>query len=377
MDMARMAICLFKAKGDVDKAAKFAKQHYGQLENVNLAFKGMQEVGLEDFVKGMNPITKAAVPAATTTDATYGGPLVAYNQISSDFIEFLRPQTIIGRFGQNGIPALRRIPFNSHIRGQTSGGSAGWVGQGAAKPVTRFDFNDTYLSWTKIASIAVITQELARFSDPAAETLMRQSLADAIIQRLDIDFVDPTNAGITNVKPKSITNGVTPITSSGGTAANIRTDIDALWTAPANANLPMDSAVYIMDARTARRLSLQQTTLGQPQFPGMTMRGGMLDGIPVIVSNNLPAVSGGSYVILVFASEIYLADDGQVTVDVSTEASIEMSDAPTGNSATPTAVALVSMFQTNSMALRAERFINWAKRRNNAVTILQGVNYSA
>lgn len=376
-EFAKMAICLLKAKGDVDKAAKFAKQHYGQLDRLNLAFKGMQEVGsVEEFANRMDPkVTKASVGAETTSDGTYGGPLVAYNQISTDFIEYLRPKTIIGQFGQNGVPALRRIPFNSHIRGQTTGGSAGWVGQGKAKPVTRFGFNDTYLGWTKLAAITVLTQELARFSDPAAEDLMRQSLSDVIVQRMDIDFIDPSNAGTSGVKPASITYGVTPTASSGAAAINVRTDLGALFAGPESANLDLGSAVIIMDMKTALRLSLQQTSLGGQQYPQMTMMGGKLDGIPVIVSNNLPAVTAGSYMILVFASEIYLADDGQVTVDMSTEASIEMSDAPTGASDTPTAVSVVSMFQTNSMALRAERYINWAKRRNSAVSIISGVAY--
>ena len=42
---------------------------------------------------------------------------------------------IIGKFGTNGIPALRRVPFNVRILGQTSGGDAYWVGEGAPKPV--------------------------------------------------------------------------------------------------------------------------------------------------------------------------------------------------------------------------------------------------
>lgn len=378
MNFARWAMCLGKAHGNVELAATLAKEHYGQLEEVNMAFKGMREMGAHQFFKSaQDMVTKAAVPAGTTTDATYGGPLVAYNQFAGDFIEFLRPMSIIGKFGNDGIPPLRRIPFNVHIRGQTSGGQGYWVGQGQAKPLTRADFNDTYLGFTKLANIAVLTEELMRFSDPAAETLVRQMLADAIVSRMDIDFIDPTNAGITGVKPASITNGATTAVSAGGTAANIRTDVDAVWTAASNANLPMDSAVYIMDARTARRLSLQQTALGSPQFPQMTMRGGTLDGVPVIVSNNLPTTTAGSLFVLVFASEIYLADDGQVSIAASTEASLEMSNTPASNSTTPTPATMVSMFQTDSVALRAERYINWAKRRALAVSYLTGVNYSA
>lgn len=375
INFARWAMCLGRAHGNVELAANFAKQYYGQIEPLNMAFKGLREMGPNTFAKGL--VEKAAVSAAQTTDATWAGPLVAYNQFAGDFIEFLRPMSIIGKFGSNGIPALNRIPFNVHIRGATSGGAGYWVGQGKAKPLTKFDFNDTYLGFTKLANICVLTEETMRFTDPAAETLVRRMMADAIIARMDADFIDPTNAGVSGVKPASITYGATTAASAGSTAANIRADIATLWGTAQTANLSADSAVYITNMATALRLSLQQTALGTPQFPGMTMRGGTLDGIPVIVSNYLPTVSAGSYLVLVFANEIWLADDGQVNVSASTEASLEMSDAPASNSGTPTPATMVSMFQTDSVALRAERYINWAKRRASAVTYLTGVNYSA
>ena len=63
----------------------------------------------------------------------------------------------------------------------------------------------------------------------------------------------------------------------------------------------------------------------------MSMTGGTLDGMPVIASDYV-----GDIVVLVNASDIYLADDGEITVDASREASLEMSDAPAHNSGTPT-----------------------------------------
>ena len=81
--------------------------------------------------------------------------------------------------------------------------------------------------------------------------------------------------------------------------------------------------------------------------------------------------------IAVNASDIFLSDDGQVTIDMSREASLEMLDNPTNNSATSTATSAVSMWQTNSIALRAERFINWAKRRADAVAYMDDVNWGS
>ena len=239
------------------------------------------------------------------------------------------------------------------------------------------DFDDVELRWAKIAAIAVITEELVRFSDPSAERLVRDELAKAVIERMDIDFIDPAKAAAANVSPASITNGVAAITSSGNDADAVRCDLQRLW-APFIANrLPARNAVYIMSSTTALALSMMENALGQPEFGGLSVNGGTLKGVPVIVSDYTPADTGGGLVVLASADDIYLSDDGQVTLDASREASIQMDDAPTQDSGAPTATTSVSMFQTNSVALRAERYINWAKRRASAVQVLQDVSWGS
>lgn len=356
---ARFALAMFAAKGDVNSAKAFAENKYGS------------DIRLQN-------VMKAAVAAGTTTSPTWAGNLVDYQNLSSEFIEFLRPRTIVGQFGTNGIPALRRVPFNSRIPGKTSAGRAQWVGEGYRKPVTAAGYDAATLKWAKIAGISVVTEELERFSDPAIVQLTRDDLADAVIERMDEDFVDPLKAVGTGASesPASITNGVTPISSTGTDADSIRKDIAALWATADNTNLPVDSAVYITDAKTARALSLLRNPLGAREFPGVRVNGaGDLDGTPILVSNYVPADSGGSLFILAFASEIYLADDGQVNIDISREATIFMDDAAA--TATPTAAQLVSMFQTNQLAIRAERYVRWQKRRPQAVAYLDNVQWGA
>src|SRR3546814_5830823 len=94
-----------------------------------------------------------------------------------------------------------------------------------SKPVTKFGYNDTYQCWFKVAAISVLTDELIRFSDPSAENYVRDALADVLVARMDTDFIDPAFAGSANVSPASITNGVTPITSSGPDADAVRSDL--------------------------------------------------------------------------------------------------------------------------------------------------------
>tara|TARA_Y100000296_G_scaffold10066_1_gene11587 strand:+ start:266 stop:2257 length:1992 start_codon:yes stop_codon:yes gene_type:complete len=356
---ARFALSMFAAKGDVGSAKAFAENKFGS------------DIRLQN-------VMKAAVNAGTTTSPTWAGDLVDYQNISGEFIEYLRPRTIVGQFGMGGIPSLRRVPFNSRIPGKTGAGTAGWTGEGYRKPVTSASYAATTLKWAKIAAISVVTEELERFSDPAIVQLTRDDLADAVIERMDIDFVDPDKAVGTGASesPASVTNGVTPIPSSGTDADSIRADIAALWATADATNLPTGTAVYITDAKTARALSLLRNPLGAREFPGVRLNGaGEIDGVPVIVSNYVPQDTNGSMFILAFASEIYIADDGQVNIDISREATIFMDDAAA--TATPTAAQLVSMFQTNQLAIRAERYVRWQKRRPQAVAYLSGVNWGA
>ena len=354
IQFARLAGVIAHTKGNFRDAMDYAAARFPE------------ERGLKDIISmfanhNYEDLTKAAVAVGTTAGTTWAAPLVQYNQMAEEFIEFLRPQTIIGQ-----IPNLRRVPFNIAVPRQAGGGSASWVGESVTTPVTALALDQVTLRWAKLSTIAVISQELARFSQPSAETLIRDQLAKAIIQQMDLDFVNPANAGTANVKPASITNGVTAVASGGVTEAAVRSDILALFAPFIAANLSPVNGVWIMSATTALALSLMVNALGQPSFPGITMAGGKFWGLPAVVSESV-----GNIVILANAQDIMLADDGQVTVDSSSEASLQMDSAP-DNPATATTV-MVSLWQNNLLGIRAERYINWVKARAASVQYLSGV----
>ena len=321
-------------------------------------------------------LVKANVVAGSSVSGTWGADLVsAEGAVYADFAEFLRPMTILGKFGNGGIPSLRQIPFRVPLITQTGGGAAYWVGEGKPKPLTALDFDRTTLDELKVATISVVTEELLRKSSPSADAILRDQLAAAVAAKIDLTFIDPAVSASAGVSPASITNGVSAVTSSGNDADAIREDVRALMATFIAANNPPTTAVWVMSATTALALSLMNNPLGQAEFPNISMAGGTFLGIPVIVSEYLSAVSAGGYVALVNASDIYFGDEGGVDVAVSREASLQMLDNPTNDSVTPTATSMVSMFQTNSVAFRAERILNWKKRRASAVALLDEVNW--
>jgi HK97 family phage prohead protease len=335
--LARVIRCIMLSQGNREGALRIAQKIYPDNSQVIAALEGGVEHGVLN-----SEIIKANVGAASSTGTTWAGPLVGTNTSAfADFVEYLRPQTVIGKFGAGGIPSLRHVPFRVGLITQSTGGSAYWVGEGAAKPLTKIDFTRTSLTPLKIANIAVLTKEVMRDSNPSAEAIIRDQLAAAIIQQMDADFLDPDNSGTANIKPASISNGANTVVSSGTTADNVRTDIAALvdlWLAQNN---KPSSGVWIMHGSTAMRLGLMVSSLSVPVFPGVDMRGGNFFGMPVIATEQMgysqDSPGEGRVVLLVNASDIYLADEGGMEVDMSEEASLTMDDAPTGSSVTPTA----------------------------------------
>lgn len=347
---ARLAGVMAASKGSLSDAIMFAKNRFPEEKPLHSVLGAFERI-------------KAAVDVGTTLDSDYAAPLVQYQTMANEFIEWLRPQTIIGK-----IPNLRRVPFNIQVPRQTSGGGAAWVGEAAPKPATATAFDMVTLRNLKLAALAVISKELARFSQPSAELIIRDTLAGAVIQQMDSDFVNPANAGTSNIKPASVTNGVAGIPSSGNLEANVREDIQAVFAPFIAANLTPVNGVWLMSATTALAISLMVNNLGQPAFPGVTMTGGIFQGMPVVVSEAV-----GNIVVLLNAQDILLADDGQVTIDVSDQASVQMDSAPTNPPVAAT--VFISLWQMNLLGILAERHVNWVKGRAAAVQYLSGVNW--
>jgi HK97 family phage major capsid protein len=356
---ARAVMCYAAAKGVRGDAVEIAKQHYPNQRDLQL-------------------FLKAPVSGGTTTEPTWAKPLVDPTNLTSEFIEFLRPQTILGKFGQGGVPGLRRIPFNVRITGQLTGGAAGWVGEGKGIPLTKADFFDVTLRWTKVGAISVLSEDLIRFSAPSAEVLVRDMLAEALVEQLDKDFINPSIGAVTDVRPAAVTSGAATTTASGIDVAAIKSDIKGRINTFIAANIATSGVVIVMRNTQASALAVLDTPLGVPVFPKITANGGELLGYPVIASQYVPQ----GVVVFLSAPDIFLADDGDVSVDMSREASLQMDSSPTmamgdniGSPYTPVPAQVVSMFQTSSVAIRALRMINWAKRRTTAVTYLTSTGW--
>jgi HK97 family phage major capsid protein len=234
--------------------------------------------------------------------------------------------------------------------------------------VSKLAFAGITLRFTKVANIVVMTDELVRFSNPSAEAIVRDDLAKGVAQFLDQQFTDPSVAAVTNVSPASITNGAPHSAASGGTADDLRADIKTVLASFSGANIPAQGIVVLMQSNQAAAIAMMMNPLGQQEFGTVTPDGGTLFGYQIVVSDSVPAGD----LIFLKPSEILLADDGTVTIDVSREASLQLDSAP---SEPPT--TMVSLWQQNMVGIRAERYINWLRRRTESVYYLTGADYGS
>lgn len=337
---------------NVDKSLVFAQSVRAKMLSAH-EVKGGNFLSPKDAAKQLgypeeivNYVEKATL--GTTTDAGFAAPLVTNDVYRGDFLELLRNKTLFSQM--NG---YRNVPFNVTINAQLTGGTASWVGEGDAKPLTNPTFGDIEIKEHKLAAIVVYTQELLRRADPSIDRLVRDDLIAASSELIDTSFIGTQAA--TAVTPAGILNGVTPIASTGTTAAAVEADLMTLIEAFVAANLSTTNAYFVMSETRAMRLSLLRDALGNTYFNGMTFAGAArsLMGIPVITSQVV-----GDKIILVKMDEILVAQDGGVDISYSDQATLK-DGATTHN-----------LWQENKFAIRAEKFITWAKRRPIAAGVI-------
>lgn len=314
-------------------------------------------------------VSKAAVAPGTTTDSAWAAPLAQLDAMGEAFVALIRPKTVLGR-----LSGVRPVPFRIKFPRQTGGTVANWVGQGRPIGVSKMALESDELLHSKLASICVVTDELARSSNPQALRLIENDLSASLIEASDVSFLDPTRTADPDISPASITYGADHLTSTGSSAAQVEADLKALF---AKVTTALSAPYLVMRPSTAIYLATLRSS-GQRVFPNIGALGGDIWGVPVLISASMPTVTAGSpavtssYIVLIDAAEIFLADDG-IELDTSSHAAIELQDVATNPPVAAT--VFTSLWQMNLTGVRAIRFVNWERARDGAVAYIDGVTY--
>jgi hypothetical protein len=273
-----------------------------------------------------------------------------------------------------GMLGLRRISPHMPMLTQLEPSTAQWVRHGGAIKLHAGTFTrDPGLTLKKINSLFVASKEAVE--DAGAEEGIREGILTGFAKAMNLAFVNPDNAGDADM-PASITCDATPI-DAGSTIEDLD---DALRQA-----LQMLGSIVnardvrvIMSAVLAGCLSLARGSGGAPAYPALSAMGGMLAGLNVLTfdGGENASSSDGEFIALVDGGAIAYSDEAP-EIAISSDAVIEMDNAPTGNTITPTAASanLVSMWQEEAVCFRGTWRANWKLRRPDAVQLIAGVPF--
>jgi hypothetical protein len=271
-------------------------------------------------------------------------------------VALVRAAALIGR-----IDALRRVPFNTKVPVVTTGGTYGWVGAGKPKPVGALALATVQLEFAKACGILVISEELLSLGVPGSEVVLRDELVRGAAGFLDAQFITPTVAAVANVNPASVTNTATPIVSSGTSAANANTDINALVRVFVAANPDVSTAVMVLSPANAMALA------ATGNYKDLTMHGGFIAGVPAVTT-----AAAGTTIAMLDPSAILAALD-DIEIDVSKHTSVEM-EVPVTDPTTASTV-FRSLWQLNLCALKVMAYANWKLARASAAQIVTNAAY--
>jgi hypothetical protein len=195
----------------------------------------------------------------------------------------------------------------------------------------------------------VTTSELLKLA-PGADTLLRADLAASIAQFLDQQFIDPSAAPVPNISPGSITYGLTAIPSTDDPLTDLHALRSAYWAT--NSNPPV-----LLISPQNRDVLLW--TLPRDVRETMTI---------------LASTALDDLVVLLDPQAVLVADDAQLEMATTRQASVQMDDAPTDPPGA--AAVMTSLWQNNLVGLRAERYVNWKRGRESAVHVVTGADYA-
>jgi HK97 family phage major capsid protein len=212
-------------------------------------------------------------------------------------------------------------------------------------PVVSNVLETVLLPLYKLGETVALSKELLRVN-PTNEAVIRATVIADTAAFLDLQFLDPNVTAVAGLRPASVTNGATAISSTGATAAQIIADLGALVQAVTS---PMRAATWIMRPQTAHTIAARLAGVGMPtDLPRSLL------GIPAIVSANSPR-----QIALIDADGLMYADDGRVEVDVVEDATLEMSSTPT--SPPVAATVYVALWTSNLVGIKVLRWVAWKR----------------
>jgi hypothetical protein len=336
-----------------ERQTDFAKYLWASLaaksgSHADVIYLAGREFG-ENFSAKLARINKATISGGMTTDATWAGELAEWRSLTSTWVAKQVARSLFGALN----PV--KVGFNTRTLYESVPSNAGYVVDGAPSPLTRMDLARTEtLSVARVESLVAFTEEQVQTWSPATGSQLEESTIRSVNLTIDRAALDPDSPAVGNL-PSSLTYGVTPTPFSGSGAQAVHDGVVALIRAHIDTGADPNKLVLV--GHPGEFLSMAALRLsGQRVFPDLEITGGSVFGVRAYATEACVRTGSPSekFLAVLAGDKVLVADDGHVGLDFSNQASLQMTNVPAS-----AAAALISLWQTNSVAARLQRYINF------------------
>lgn len=335
-------------RGDLDKAKFFVEKS--------------MELGHWD-----DDLGDLMVKSLQAGDFTNAGFLIP-DDFAAEVIELLRNSTIVRRAGPRVLP----MPSGQLvIRRQDAAATATYIGEATNIPVSEPSGGQIVLTAKKLSALVPITNDLLSFtSGPSADEFVRDDLVQIMALREDLAFLRDDGLSST---PKGIrfwTDAAHLLASNGVTATQVEEDFRDLIQTLEAANVRMIKPVFFMNPRSKNHLmTLRDVNGGNLVFPEIRGADPKVFGIPVLLSNQVPANLGGG----ADETEIYLVDMADALIGESTGLEIAVDS----SASYLEAGTMISAFQRDETLMRAIMRHDFAMRHDVSAAIVTDATWGS
>ena len=292
---ARFLRAIAVGKGDIDTSAKIVHDKWGD----------------EAFSKQL-----------LQSEYDAGGVLVP-DEYVADIIDLLRAQSTVRAMGAQTMPMSGSLTIPKLTQGSTSE----YIGENQRGGASQPEFGSIQLSEKKLKTLVPISNDLLRNSSPAADTIVRDDIVNAMALKEDIAFIRYDG---TEDKPKGMYHWADDdnIFNAGDISSDeletVTNDLTKAIYKLAGSDVPMANPGWIFSPRTTYYLMKLRDGNGNYVYRE-ELQNGTLMGFPFADTTQIPINLGGSN----DETEIYFADFAQLIIaesmdliiDVSSEAS--------------------------------------------------------
>lgn len=301
------------------------------------------------------------------TNGAAGGFLVP-EDVSSEIIELLRPQSVIMRGGPRVVPLPNG---NLTMNRKVAGANFSYTGEQQDIGATGISLGQVKLSAKKLTGLIPISNDLLRSASIAADRLVRDDIVEGSAIAMDTNFL--RSVGGDNA-PLGLRHQLTGTAfaatnilavTAGNTLASITGDLGRMELALLNQNISLAGAAWVGAPRTMMRLRNIRDGNGNYGFPEVQQ--GRLRNLPFFDTTTIPINLGGGA-----ESELYLIAFPHVLVGEHSGLEIATSTEAAYKDATGTMQAAFSRDET---VMRAIQHHDIGLRHLPAVAVMTGINW--